>query len=507
VGELHVTEEIGLPMISAASDFHHDMIKDLVDRAVKTGRQFQSTQTGWVHYHPNGDSTHSHQAIPLYENALFILSLFRSRLVQQVQEAKCLLNQMLHFQSPSTHFNSGNFPVWMHQYPEAGDYANGLKMSAPLIHMLAQFGGVIGHELKSALECSLTRLLEYFLAIDQSQLNYVLKIRLNAALIALGKLLKKEQWIQEGESKMSPLALEETCIYSSSQLAELMVSLQLMDPHLETSFGKSLKAFVQQIWHRTTCSYAGPVLKERQDGFEPQFNLLDLILGYNQGLFSKRIESASITHLQGALVFPPHLFSLEKAFPFVIEGKYGPHSWLSLQTETTAISLMDWNSVEGPTEKYITPLRILWGSSILTHSLIAFGRIGTQVSCLTASSTHLELVYTLDAHFAKEERDLQEEIHLYFDASPQTQVTLNGLKGTVFALNDSLEILTEGKKTHSLKFELIEGDGDFIGHLALGNRPSQQRSVKTELQAYDWHVFLRAARRSSQCAIKLSIFL
>ena len=74
-----------------------DHYKLLGDWALVAGRHLQSKQTGYVHYTYSENPPYA--AIPLLENALFVLALFRARTVEQAQEAKTLLNGMLSFQN------------------------------------------------------------------------------------------------------------------------------------------------------------------------------------------------------------------------------------------------------------------------------------------------------------------------------------------------------------------------------------------------------------------------
>ncbi len=93
-----------------------DLVKVLGEWALAAGRSLQSQQTGFVHYYQVPSS--SYQTIPLLENTYFILALFRSCLVEHIQEAKTLLKRLLEFQNLKENQSRGNFPVYLHEYPE-----------------------------------------------------------------------------------------------------------------------------------------------------------------------------------------------------------------------------------------------------------------------------------------------------------------------------------------------------------------------------------------------------
>jgi hypothetical protein len=55
-----------------------------------------------------------------------------------------------------------------------------------------------------------------------------------------------------------------------------------------------------------------------------------------------------------------------------------------------------------------------------------------------------------------------------------------------------------------MQFELIEGAGDFLGHLSRGNRPGQVAGRGAKLyDAYDWRISLRTLRTQGPCKIAL----
>ena len=61
---------------------------DAINFAVDTGRRMQRKQTGFVHYCNQSEDLTTHDTIPVLENALFALSLFRTRLADNVLEGK-----------------------------------------------------------------------------------------------------------------------------------------------------------------------------------------------------------------------------------------------------------------------------------------------------------------------------------------------------------------------------------------------------------------------------------
>ena len=96
-------------------DQEEDAKRRMVELALHSGRKRQSKQTGFVHYCYESSTSDPHDTIPLVENFCFALALFRSRLVESVQEGKRLLEKLLAFEI------GGNFPLYLHEYPHCKD--------------------------------------------------------------------------------------------------------------------------------------------------------------------------------------------------------------------------------------------------------------------------------------------------------------------------------------------------------------------------------------------------
>jgi hypothetical protein len=100
-------------------------------------------------------------------------------------------------------------------------------------------------------------------------------------------------------------------------------------------------------------------------------------------------------------------------------------------------------------------------------------------------------------------RDDVFEAILYSDVSPETELFINGQKGMVFYLGDTVSIQTPLLKI-DLRFEILKGEGEFCGQISRANRPGQIGCHGAHLyDAYDWQIGLRTLRRSGACTIGL----
>src|ERR1700733_5507295 len=94
-------------------EIEEDLKRKMVELNLTAGRKAQSEQTGYIHL--NYECEDKHDTIPLLENFCFVLALLRSRLTDHVLEGKTLLGKLLAFEV------DGNFPIYLHDFPECKD--------------------------------------------------------------------------------------------------------------------------------------------------------------------------------------------------------------------------------------------------------------------------------------------------------------------------------------------------------------------------------------------------
>lgn len=114
-----------------------------VELAVKAGRKRQSSITKFVHYCYEDEG--NRETIPTYENFCFALALLRSKSMENVLEAKALLEKLLAFQV------EGQFPVYLHEYPICRYEGLKDKLSTVIFYILRDFHGVLGDHLRELL--------------------------------------------------------------------------------------------------------------------------------------------------------------------------------------------------------------------------------------------------------------------------------------------------------------------------------------------------------------------
>ena len=99
------------------------------------------------------------------------------------------------------------------------------------------------------------------------------------------------------------------------------------------------------------------------------------------------------------------------------------------------------------------------------------------------------------------------EVALYIDLSSETEIFVEGQKATVFQLGDRLSLVTPSLQIE-IQFRLIEGEGNFCGHLFRSNRPTQIACKGPLLhEAFDRQICLRSLRRLTSCVVQALIFV
>lgn len=232
-------------------------LRDWYEFAYSCGRTFQSKETHFIHYHPHHKK--DPKSIPVYENLLFILALFRMKTMDNIQEAKTLLKKLFYFQKKT-------FPVYLHEYPVCYDRTLASRLLPPLYWIQKEFHKVLGDDLEHELQQSIQELTPFV-----------------------------------EEIKPQP--------YQLDALSNQLIYLQM---HPETEQHKSLLSSLQSIWHDALHVYAGPAFELQFMGSEVKPSYLQYFEQYVNGKAPPKDHS--IYGLQAALL--QHIEVPKKQIPF-----------------------------------------------------------------------------------------------------------------------------------------------------------------------------------------------
>lgn len=476
-----------------------DVKKMLSERALSFARSLQSPETGYLHLY-YGDTHSKAQSIPFLENCLFVLALFQSRLVEQIQEGKGMLKRLLAFQNRGGGEEQGNFPVYLHQYPECRDPALSIQVLAPLYWILKEFGHVLGSSLKEEVEQGVKLALENGLRSNaEKPFPYFLAVRAAAVEYAYGLLWGVEAWSGNGANKLTELAQDQLNGWSSpKQLADLLVGLQMIPEAFSTGGWQPLWQRMTETWHPYLSSYIGPCVRDWQKGAEPLVTLYDLFGGVFSGHFSHRSLLPG-PHLLSGVLIQPSSHQFKSPSSFTSEGVLQGQAWKIFSHSDWAYTALEKKGASQPAvDKTHTPFRMVWGDSHLLHSLVCQGGNIEQADFQVEEKG-------ISFRFDLKEEPSEREVEFFVDFHPDVQFRLEGEVMNSFRLGDKLQLSFQGHKLTCV-FELMKGQGDFFAHIIRGNRPSQiDNKGEKRFHSYDWAFFLRSVRRESRCRVGLTL--
>lgn len=478
-----------------------DQIRKLLDTALLRGNKLLSDQTGYLHLKYHALEEEIQYPIPLIENFLYTLLLFRTKSIENITIAKSFLERLLHFQS-----ENGSFPVYLHEYPECKDHYQAVYLIAPLYWILEGFHHVLGQELKSKLLNALKKLQVNLLKLlEEKTPPLFMRAYIAGGSFALGRFLKDPKMMDQADKLFKDFKAIENEFLSPNELSHLIIASQMVHPDVSESFIKGLFNYLLKTWDAKRLCYTGPAIQEFQSGFEPKSSFYDLFMGYLTGSFSKRslndresilevsLIQATNDQIQVSNEVQEDIIHVENTQCKVFIGSNYSYSFI----DPSMLS-------EKYKQKGFSPFKFKWGNEDRLHTIALEG-----LNCQTVSCDHhgdsFEFIFDLGQTPQFDEKETCREISFYFDLFESTLFTVEGVRATLFELSDHLELEMNGTK-FGLKFELLDGDGQFLGHFMRGNRPSQMANKgQQRFSAYDAQVFLRTIRRNSNetCRIKV----
>lgn len=467
----------------------NESFKKLIDLSVSCGDKRISSQTDYVHlkYHALVDEIQN--TIPTVENFLYALALFRTKSVENMTKAKGMIEKLLHFQTVS-----GNFPVYLHEYPECKDNYLSIQLMPPLYWILKNFSQVLGSDLKTKLETAVLKLVTYTENATQTKnLPFFMRIQMAASVFAIQKLLLKV----ENKTLLTEFTVNCEDAFDPKTLSHMIVATQMIDPDLSKSFIPGFLEHLSKTWDMNFNAYKGPAFLEHQLGFEPEGTLYDLFMGALTKKFSKRALKDAPFHLMAALIQETDNELLPSLNDWTYEMNSNKLMVFSNPKYSVAVA-----------EKSVSSFKLLWGDLNRLHTLKIEGGNSKKFT-FSKNDQVLTFLFELGKLPELEDKEKSREVAFYFDLFDNTSVKIDGLKATTFQINETVEVEIDSFK-FSLKFEIVEGNGQFLGHFMRGNRPSQigNKGIN-RFSAFDNQLFLRTIRRKEgePCTIKATLTL
>lgn len=484
-----------------------------VDLAISAGREFQSGQTGYIHYCYKTLDEEPFDTIPLHENFLFILALLRSRTVDAVQEAKVLLDKILYFQHLTPGEQKGNFPVYLHEYPHCRDRYLAIQLLPACYWMLKDYRKFFGQELEQRLLQAIQTMMDYCQrTVQQAPPPYSLALKWACVEIALGTLLNHDEKVQQGKENIHQL-LEQGITsnwFIPNDLGDMLIALQMVYPLLSQSPWKPLWDHLSATWHRRTSTYIGPGLQERQKMHEPQPTIYDLFMNHYTESTSYRTFVPHPYQLQGALIQPIEEYLPLLHYPFTFSSSFEGRKWHLFQHEAYAYSIIQQQSPENPSQEYrVHPLRLVWGERTRVHSLVCQGGNAEKIDFTVSPGKGFELDFLLASQAIVPDRDSSRDVSLFVDRHDSLLKWVAGNAATTFQLGEEVKLRSD-HLTLILSFQQqllssSKSSSTFFGHIMPGNRPAQM-SLKGihRFNAFDEQIFVRSVDRKESCHLKVN---
>lgn len=337
----------------------------------------------------------------------------------------------------------GNFSVYLHDYPRCFSLLMGLKV-APLLLLILQsvaFTPSVGAECREKVEQALQRIVAFYADQKRSRtLPPLWEYRYQMCKAVL-------------ERSELPLDTLDTTAFSATDWWEYWVTKQFQE------------APSCSFYHEGLGLCLGPFIFERaQEGTQPAPALIDWVCAEKidtPRLLKDHPSQMGLAALEAVRVVP-----CQGTTPFALLADLETGSWDLLWKDQSVHRL----SLDLPVGKMTQPeadiLQIEW------------------------------------QEISEVQRDDLFEVAFYVDASLAIDVSIGGVKGTSFAMGDWVQICTE-ESSIAIRFTVVEGEGDFCGHIYRSNRPNQRLS--TEGESFDWKIGLRTLRRSEKCRLSIQV--
>ena len=223
--------------------------------------------------------------------------------------------------------------------------------------------------------------------------------------------------------------------------------------------------------------------------------------------YTSRVKKLESCFLRASLLHPTEDIFEGIHSKEYFKGMHHGHQWDLIKHSEWACTLLEMKEPINPSHiKTFIPFRLVWAGSSLVHSLICQSYHARRIEYrFDLETSSFDLMFYLDENHDLVDREKQKEIFFYLDFDPTFQIKVDELSSSTFKIDQTLTLHLINRRL-SISFELIEGDGQFLGHIMRGNRPSQI-SVKGEnrFTSYDWIFFLRSVRRQGKCVIKAKI--
>lgn len=250
------------------------------------------------------------------------------------------------------------------------------------------------------------------------------------------------------------------------------------------------------FWHPDLGCYVGPLDHEYYSKNTPNLSLFDYWMASYYKAYPQRFSEKALLQLQASLI--PYLENTSQAQYGSYESCRGTESYQIVNTPFSSLFFYKkWIGISFDQPfKGLHLMRYLWKMDERLYHIVCQSYHLQMESVLEEAK--LTMIYT----YPENKGDVESELEFFMTKYPKLSWNINDQKANTFKFGDTLEFLTpEGSKIE-FRFSLEEGEGQFLGHITFGNRPSQ---LEKGFEAHDIRLFLRTLRRSGPVKVKVEM--
>lgn len=417
---------------------------------VDTVKKLKSEETQLIHLAESGEKR---CLISIVDNALYALFLFESKTRDEALEARSLLSHLLHFQV------DGQFPVFLHQYPEVHDALIGADLLCVFAQILKRHRLAVGEELADALLNSTQKLAVRGLEeVRRIRSAYAKRVKLAAAASALGF----DAPLDELRREFDPSACCQRKI-----LADLCVGLSLLPRDQQWP---EVWDLARSLWHPELGRYSGPLFSERFEGREFKASSFELFFG-GQAFGRELLWAPLITQTE----------SLPKLGQHTVDGQR-QGAWV--MNEDCSLSVAAWD--EPSDQKGYHPFCYVDSDMAMTCHV--------KNAQLTSWDLKSDGAF-LEFFVPPQEKEMNHPVSFFVERMP---LLVNGVRQNTFGKGDEISV---GR----VRLQL-EADSPAFGHVMMGERPSQllENSEKVYSER-NWKIVYRPVRADEPLTLKATV--
>ncbi|MCF7806297.1 MAG: hypothetical protein K9M07_06330 [Simkaniaceae bacterium] len=430
--------------------------------ALEAFKTHLSGQTSLIHFNMEQPFVEHHDTISIYHNFLYILTLFKTHQVSDMQEGARLLDHLLCFQI------EGKFPHYLHNFPFVKPSHVQIDILVPLFWIVAEYKKAMPEPLYQRLFFALER--QFASALEFSHKTPLNQFKLICFDRAWGSLLNRE--FKVIDDPILPY------LESSQEMSELLIFANLL---YNTPFQATLeKCFAEVIshFHLKTSSYIGPIVNEKWVKETPQCSLVHALMAeLNEEAKPIEFQKGDF-QFKYTLIDPgffQQLYRNERSFRFC-DAKY-----LTAIREEDHLTSLKLSSDFNPCQSFFN---YTFGTFHLTGYMGSFEVKSQFEDNEVIMSVHLTTPFNPE--------DCRSPILSFFINRPEDiRILVEGRPATVFSARDNVSIQTQDVEL-DLQFSCQNEERFFMGQISRSNRPSQL--CATKFDAYDLCLNIRATR-------------